>query len=138
MYIQHIIVCILCNCPCNVYRLLHKIISTLKKYSCSVSTAQCEQVCFSGEQFPDVTIKRMVPIEGTTWVAMTRNCSHCYIARRLLGLVVSYFWWLFLLNNSLWFLCHLPPSAPSLCWPEISTYQRKMVSKALKSHHSQG
>ena len=50
--------------------LLHKIyVATLKNYL-SVSTVQCEQVCvLEGILLIlcDVTVKRMVPIEGTNW-----------------------------------------------------------------------
>ena len=41
--------------------LLHKIVPTLKKYlrMCSISTAQCEQVCFSGGHFANPVMSRL-------------------------------------------------------------------------------
>ena len=56
-------------------------------YSCtpevsmhSVSTAQCEWVCFSGGHFADPVMSQLkngVYIEGTDWLAMSWNCCHC-------------------------------------------------------------
>ena len=67
--------------------LLHKIIASyIREISIhSVSTAQCDQVCFSGD-FADPVMSHArlrewhLAIEGTNWVAMS------LLARRLLAL----------------------------------------------------
>ena len=45
----------------------------------SVSTVQCELVCFSGGHFADpvasVTFKRMAPLESTNWVDKTETAT---------------------------------------------------------------
>ena len=57
----------------------------------SVSTVQCELVCFSVKYFTDpVTIKRMTPIEGTNWVIMHDLELFSLLVRCLLGFVVWY------------------------------------------------
>ena len=54
----------------------------------SVSTVQCERVCFSGGHFAN-TVKRIAPIEGTNWASHDLELFPS-LARHLLGLVVWY------------------------------------------------
>ena len=87
-------------------------------------------------------IKRMMPIESTNWVAMTLNCSHCYVARHLLGFVVWYVAMFDTLNSAIWFAKPPPvclsvcPSIPSL--PSIPpTTGLKVVPTMQKNAFSQ-
>ena len=70
--------------------LLHKIMATLKKYLCTVSLLPNVSRWRGFFWSCDVTVRRMEPIEGTNWVAMSWNCCHCYVARHLLGLLTTF------------------------------------------------
>ena len=88
--------------------LLHKMIATLKNYPCTCLycpglplRAFCQSSC-------NVVIKRMAPLEGTSWRTMTRNCFHCSMNVSLTWGGHSYSKW------SVWRFIHLAPYPPFL------------------------
>ena len=88
----------------------------------------------------DVTVKRMAPLEGTTWEAMTWNCCHCSMnVSSTWWVPCSYTRWPQLLQSVCMELYPppsppptLPPSLPPpipptplLCWPYINAHLKK-------------